>query len=128
MEIAGIDIAKLLDTMNARIEALLDRDHRLGHAYFLGISAADDIAQLRQVFTTQVIPLLQEYFFDDWQRIRLVLNDHRKEEPADRFVVERDENIEQLFGHCDLEVPTSKAWRINVEALERPSAYLSIIG
>jgi 5-methylcytosine-specific restriction protein B len=128
VEIAGIDIAKLLDTMNARIEALLDRDHRLGHAYFLGISADDDIAQLRQVFTTQVIPLLQEYFFDDWQRIRLVLNDHRKKEPADRFVVERDETIEQLFGHGDLEVPTSKAWRINVEALERPSAYLSIIG
>jgi len=128
VEVAGIDMAKLLDTMNARIEALLDRDHRLGHAYFLGISAADDIAQLRQVFTTQIIPLLQEYFFDDWQRIRLVLNDHRKNDLADCFVVEREETIEQLFGHGDLEVPTSKAWRINVAALERPTAYRSIIG
>ena len=128
VEIAGVDIAKLLNTMNTRIEALLDRDHRLGHAYFLGFTAADDVAQLSKLFATQVIPLLQEYFFDDWQRIRLVLNDHRKENPADRFVIERDETIEQLFGNGDLEVPTSKAWRINVEALMRPTAYQSIIG
>jgi 5-methylcytosine-specific restriction protein B len=111
VEIAGVDLAKLLDTMNARIEALLDRDHRIGHAYFLSLSAADDIAQLRHVFATQVIPLLQEYFFDDWRRIRLVLNDHRKDNPADRFVVERDESIEQLLGPGDIEVPTSRAWR-----------------
>jgi 5-methylcytosine-specific restriction protein B len=82
IEIAGIDVAKLLEVMNARIERLLDRDHRIGHAYFLGLNASDDIGQLRGVFAAQVIPLLQEYFFDDWQRVRLVLNDHRKADPA----------------------------------------------
>jgi 5-methylcytosine-specific restriction protein B len=80
------------------------------------------------VFAAQVIPLLQEYFFDDWQRVRLVLNDHRKADPADRFIVERSESIEQLFGPSDLEVPTLRAWQINPEALDRPSAYRAIIG
>lgn len=128
IEIAGIDVAKLLDAMNARIERLLDRDHRIGHAYFLGLSASDDIGQLRAVFVSQVIPLLQEYFFDDWQRVRLVLNDHRKSDPADRFIVERSETVEQLFGTGDLDVPTLRAWQINPEALIRPSAYKAIIG
>ena len=128
IEISGVDVAKLLDAMNARIERLLDRDHRIGHAYFLGLSASDDIGRLRGVFVTQIIPLLQEYFFDDWQRVRLVLNDHRKVDPADRFIVERSETIEQLFGAGDLDVPTLKAWQINPEALARPSAYKAIIG
>jgi 5-methylcytosine-specific restriction protein B len=114
--------------MNARIEALLDRDHRLGHAYFMKLTASDDIAPLRQVFTTQIIPLLQEYFFEDWQRLRLVLNDHRKTDPADRFIVERDHTVAQLFGEGGLEVPTATVWRINEAALSRPSAYQAIIG
>ena len=128
IEIAGVELAKLLDTMNARIERLLDRDHRIGHAYFLNLSASEDIGQLREVFANQVIPLLQEYFFDDWQRVRLVLNDHRKDDPADQFIVERSESIEQLFGPGDLEVPTMRAWQINPVALGRPSAYRSILG
>lgn len=128
IEIAGVDVARLLDTMNARIEALLDRDHRLGHAYFIGLTADDDLHQLKQVFATQIIPLLQEYFFDDWQRIRLVLNDHRKDVAEDRFVVEQEGGSSQLFGDGNIEVPTSKSWRINAEALNRPSAYQSIMG
>ena len=128
IEIAGVDVAKLLEAMNARIERLLDRDHRIGHAYFLGLTASDDIRQLHGVFSAQIIPLLQEYFFDDWQRVRLVLNDHRKVDPADRFIVERSESVEQLFGPGDLDVPTMRAWQINPEALGRPSAYKAIIG
>jgi 5-methylcytosine-specific restriction protein B len=128
IEIAGVDVARLLEAMNARIERLLDRDHRIGHAYFLSLNASDDIGQLRGVFAAQVIPLLQEYFFDDWQRVRLVLNDHRKTDPADQFIIERSESIEQLFGPGDLEVPTLRAWQINPEALDRPSAYRAIIG
>jgi 5-methylcytosine-specific restriction enzyme B len=128
IEVAGIDVAKLLEAMNARIERLLDRDHRIGHAYFFGLNPSDEIGQLRGLFATQIIPLLQEYFFDDWQRVRLVLNDQRKADPADRFIVERSESIEQLFGSADLEVPTTLAWRINSEALNRPSAYQAIIG
>lgn len=128
VEIAGVDVGKLLDVMNARIEALLDRDHRLGHAYFIGLTADDDVRQLKQVFATQIIPLLQEYFFDDWQRIRLVLNDHRKAAAADRFIIEQGGSAAELFGDGNLEVPTVRSWRVNAEAFDRPSAYQSIIG
>ncbi|MDP9412520.1 MAG: AAA family ATPase [Pseudomonadota bacterium] len=128
IEIAGVDVEALLETMNARIEALLDREHRLGHAYFIGLEASDDIVPLRNLFAAQILPLLQEYFFDDWNRIRLILNDHRKADPQDRFVVERQNDGEALFGPGDLEVPIAKAWQINPGALERPSAYQSIIG
>lgn len=127
-EIAGIDIAKLLETINARIELLLDRDHRIGHAYFLGLETQEDIAALRTVFRTQILPLLQEYFFDDWQRVRLVLNDHRKPELLDRFLIERKMDAEHLFGEGDIGVPTSKAWEINWAAFDRPSAYIGIYG
>lgn len=128
VEIAGVDVGKLLDVMNARIEALLDRDHRLGHAYFIGLTADDDVRQLKQVFATQIIPLLQEYFFDDWQRIRLVLNDHRKATAADRFIIEQEGSAAELFGDGNLEVPTARSWRVNPEAFGRPSAYQSVIG
>jgi 5-methylcytosine-specific restriction protein B len=128
IEIAGVDLAQLLDAMNARIERLLDRDHRIGHAYFLGLSPSDDIGQLRGVFVAQVIPLLQEYFFDDWQRVRLVLNDHRKANHADRFIIEPSESVEHLFGPDELGVPTLRAWQLNRQALDRSSAYRSIIG
>ena len=128
VEIAGVDIEALLETMNARIESLLDRDHRLGHAYFLGLEASDDIGPLRDLFVVQILPLLQEYFFDDWTRIRLILNDHRKSDPDDRFVVEADKGGEALFGSGDLEVPITKSWRINPAAFQRASAYKLIIG
>ncbi|WP_244546960.1 hypothetical protein [Ensifer sp. YR511] len=71
IELAGVNVGALLSVMNARIEALLDREHRLGHAYFLHLEAADDVSQLKQLFSRRILPLLREYFFDDWQRIRL---------------------------------------------------------
>src|SRR4051812_14030475 len=55
-------------------------------------------------------------------------NGHGKADPADRFIIERRESIEQLFGPGDLEVPTLRAWHINPAALDRPSAYRAIIG
>jgi 5-methylcytosine-specific restriction enzyme B len=127
IEIAGVDVARLLETMNARIERLIDRDHRIGHAYFMGLGASDEIGPLRHLFATEIIPLLQEYFFDDWQRVRLVLNDHRKNDPEDQFIVEQSDGVEQLFGPGDLEVPTQRVWRVNASALDRASAYRSII-
>lgn len=62
--------ARMLGTMNRRIVYLLDRDHQLGHAYFLGVKSLDN---LRDVFVDQIIPLLQEYFYASWDKIALVL-------------------------------------------------------
>ena len=68
--INGIDLSKVLTTINKRIEKLLDKDHQIGHSYFLQVSNLD---QLKQAFQSSIIPLLQEYFFGDYGKIGLVL-------------------------------------------------------
>jgi len=71
-EVADIDIGEMLKTINERIEYLYDRDHTIGHAYFIDVS---DLKTLANVFKNKILPLLQEYFYDDWEKIRLVLGD-----------------------------------------------------
>lgn len=66
----GVSLGRLLRRINDRLEYLLDRDHRIGHAYLM---RAYTLEALRSIFATQVIPLLQEYFFDDLGRVAMVL-------------------------------------------------------
>lgn len=67
-----IDLERLLEVMNRRIECLYDRDHQIGHSYFLKVNTYKD---LEQVFLRKIIPLLQEYFYEDWHKIQLVFAD-----------------------------------------------------
>ena len=66
----GFDVAHLLDTLNTRIEILYDRDHTLGHSFFLN---ATSLAELRTALQEKIIPLLEEYFYGDWCKICMVL-------------------------------------------------------
>lgn len=126
LTLQGVSIGQLLRVMNQRIEVLLDRDHCLGHAYFMSLKAGDPLERLELIFRNQILPLLQEYFFEDWQRIQWVLNDHRKA-AADRFVYQSQRNVQSLFG-ADVNVSAHNLpWTINEAAFQRVSAYAGII-
>lgn len=86
INIAGIELARLLTALNERVEALYDRDHTIGHAYLMGLESLDD---LDRAFRRKVLPLLQEYFYENWSQVRRVLADlgagdfiRRRELPA----------------------------------------------
>lgn len=68
-----MDLGLLLTCLNERIAALLDRDHQIGHSYFLSLRADADAEDLRFVWYHRVVPLLQEYFYNDGERLRAVL-------------------------------------------------------
>lgn len=70
-----IDFNTMLKTINERIEYLYDRDHTIGHAYFMSLKDGADIEELASIFENKILPLLQEYFYDDWEKIRLVLGE-----------------------------------------------------
>jgi 5-methylcytosine-specific restriction protein B len=124
--IAGVNLGQLLEVMNHRIEALLDRDHQLGHAYFMGLASSGAIDGLAGVFRNQVIPLLQEYFFEDWERIAWVLNDQRKPGGC-RFVVEQGVGGAALFGEGVVVDARAKRWRLDHAAFDKPESYRGIV-
>ncbi|WP_434154907.1 AAA family ATPase [Vibrio cholerae] len=105
--VKGIHLETLLKTLNERIEILYDREHTLGHAFFMPVKALLDenkeeeaIAKLVSVFQNKVIPLLQEYFFEDWHKIRLVLGDNQRGERL-QFIGETtldESKLNALFG------------------------------
>jgi hypothetical protein len=72
IQFEGFNLKEVLETINQRIAFLLDRDHTIGHSYFLDISSGDQKA-LKRVFKNKVIPLLQEYFYHDYEKIALIL-------------------------------------------------------
>ncbi len=123
-----VDVGRLLHTLNQRIEVLLDRDHCLGHAYFMPLKAAakPTLAQLGYIFQHQILPLLQEYFFEDWQRIAWVLNDHRKSKAEAMFLEAPKLELKTLLG--DIAVGGQRQrWSINEKAFRRIEAYVLTI-
>ncbi|RLM14725.1 ATP-binding protein [Gibbsiella quercinecans] len=109
--VLGIELKQLLETLNARIQVLYDSEHTLGHAFFISVSqmAKEDEQQafklLKRVMKNKIIPLLEEYFYNDWQKIRLVLGDNQKSNQAFQFVrsVENQGDLATLFGHAAIE-------------------------
>jgi 5-methylcytosine-specific restriction protein B len=69
-EIQGINLELLLNTMNQRIEVLVDRDHTIGHAFFMN---TENVHDLRTAFGNKIIPLLQEYFYGNYQKMEMVI-------------------------------------------------------
>jgi len=74
----GIILRELLETINKRIEVLLGRDHTIGHSYFINVISVE---QLKATFKNNIIPLLQEYFYGDYEKIGMILGNGFFEEP-----------------------------------------------
>jgi 5-methylcytosine-specific restriction protein B len=131
-----LDVAKMLETMNKRIEYLFDREHTIGHAFFTGLKGLKDkdaLNKLATIFSENVIPLLQEYFYDDYEKIRLVLADNFK---ADNFKSEDYQFITQkglnpsgnngIFKGSTTELESRYSYEINKEAYKHIESYTEI--
>lgn len=80
-DVEGIDVSTMLKTINDRIEFLFDRDHKIGHAYFIKDNL--EFEDIVSIMKNKVIPLLQEYFYDDWEKIELILGGSSNKENND---------------------------------------------
>ena len=88
------DLCSLLKSLNRRVEFLLDRDHKIGHSYFMNIRASnadEELANLKTTFKDKIIPLLEDYFYGNLAKVRMVL--------GDRFIVPEETNGE-LTSDC----------------------------
>lgn len=122
----------MLEKINQRIEYLYDRDHTIGHAYFMSLKTNPSLAELDNIFRNKIIPLLQEYFYDDWEKIRLVLGDNQKEETFQFVKIKNGYDIKKLFGEKSIETldydEIQKVYEINHDAFKNPESYVKIYG
>ena len=72
IDIDGVDLEKVLEALNGRLEWLLDRDHLIGHAWFMGVGKLDR-GGCDNIMRNKIIPLIAEYFYDDWTKVQAVL-------------------------------------------------------
>lgn len=95
--VEDINLRELLNTINRRIEFLLDKEHSIGHAYFLSVKTKEDLCR---VFRNKVIPLLEEYFYGDYEKIQLVLADNKDfgKNPEMRLIVPKSVTQKKMFG------------------------------
>ncbi len=123
-EVAGIDIGQMLKTINERIEYIYDRDHAIGHAYFIDVS---DMETLANVFKNKILPLLQEYFYDDWEKIRLVLGDNQKNKDLQFVKIKKNMATKELFGPKIDDIDDKVLYEISdQETFNNPQSYIKI--
>ena len=120
-----LDLSKMLETINNRIAYLYDREHTIGHAFFtkLALKQNYNIETLAEIFRKKIIPLLQEYFYDDYEKIQLVLGDNDDKKPrANQFIVAADINNSTFRGNASIDLP-NKSYTINNEAFTDIDSY-----
>jgi GTPase subunit of restriction endonuclease len=124
-----VNIGAMLKVINERIEYLYDREHTIGHAVFLEKMENDkidiDINKLENIFKKNIIPLLQEYFYEDYDKIRIVLGDNAKDE--DEQFISAVSILEDVFeGNIDdIDIPEKK-YIINYDNFKNIMAYKNI--
>ena len=118
----GVNCREMLRAMNERIALLMDREHQIGHTYLLNVTTLE---QLANAFRNKIFPLLQEYFYDDWRKIRAVLG-------GNAFVNERKvgeghaKDLAQEFDLVDDEMVICERLLLDDPAWEDASEYKAI--
>ena len=108
IDIEGVSVQAILETMNKRIKVLLDRDHCIGHAYFTSLIEEPSLELLMTIFEKRIIPLLQEYFFDDWTKINLVLGENGMV-----HTMNLDSSLFLSMNSSEIEHLTKRNWDVN---------------
>lgn len=123
-----LDIVAMLKTINARIEFLYDREHTIGHAFFMELVNEPTIDKLASIFMKSIIPLLQEYFYEDYQKIQLVLGDNAKNNPDLKFIKDDRIDLKSIFmGNVDDIVDEKEViYTINKPAFWNVDSYKTI--
>ena len=121
-----VNIGAMLKTINERIEYLYDREHTIGHAVFLELKENNNIDKLENIFKKSVIPLLQEFFYEDYEKIRLILGDNAKDEDEQFIFAESIKPKDVFEGDIgDMDIPEKK-YIINYENFRNIMAYKNI--
>jgi len=126
INVEGISISDMLTRMNKRISVLYDREHTIGHAYFIPLKDNPTLEQLAEIFENGIVPLLQEYFYEDYEKIRLVLGDNNKQKADEQFILLVENDYDALFGSSDIGFDDSMTYEINKAAFNNIEAYKSI--
>ena len=124
ISVNGLNISELLKVINQRIQVLLDRDHCLGHANFMSLKEQSTLEHLASIFKQKIIPQLQEYFFDDWSKINMVLNDNGMimSQPVVRSAIFPNVEAESEDFHEE-----QKTWSLVETAFNAIETYTKII-
>ena len=124
VKVEGLNVGELLKVINQRIEVLLDRDHCIGHANFMSLKKQPTLEHLADIFKQKIIPQLQEYFFDDWAKINMVLNANGmlKAKPIERSVL-----FPNVESDSDGFFEEQKTWQLNDTAFDSIASFSKII-
>ena len=122
-------VSKMLETINKRIEYLYDREHTIGHAFFVKLRNNSTLECLADIFANNVIPLLQEYFYEDYEKIQLVLGDNAKSSDEFKFILDNPVKVGDLFKKSSQSLELDlheKTFAIQKEAFDRIRSYIEI--
>lgn len=128
-KVGELDVAEMLDTINKRISFLYDREHTIGHGFFTGLKDDPTVEKLGSIFEKSIIPLLQEYFYEDYEKIQLVLGDNGKTDESYKFILDEKIRVKEVFKGSPedtIDLPEKK-YTLNKGALYNLRSYLEIV-
>ena len=126
IKVETLDVATMLRTINTRIEYLYDREHTIGHAFFTKLRDNPSLEVLAEIFRNNVVPLLQEYFYEDYEKIQLVLGDNDKSSDAYKFILDKKVNENEIFKKSPQLDLHEKTYAIQEDAFYNIRSYLEI--